>query len=187
MLIERPYVRERAVIYARRWALSRNPLFVDFTGIGGDCTNFVSQCILAGSCTMNLTPTYGWYYRSAADRAPAWSGVEALYAFLTGLPEFASENGGIGPYGHEVPPQLVRMGDVIQLADASGDFYHTLIVSVVTAEDFLVCAHANDALDRPLSSYSFAAARYIHIDGVRREIGEDACYTALLDGTGLPS
>ncbi|MBR5616363.1 MAG: amidase domain-containing protein, partial [Clostridia bacterium] len=43
MLIEIPYMRERAVEYALRWALSRNPLFPDFAGIGGDCTNFVSQ------------------------------------------------------------------------------------------------------------------------------------------------
>ena len=33
------YDRAHAVAYARRWALSRNPLFYDFTGIGGDCTN----------------------------------------------------------------------------------------------------------------------------------------------------
>ena len=36
MLLTRPYFRERAVEYARRWALSRNPLFIDFTGVGGD-------------------------------------------------------------------------------------------------------------------------------------------------------
>ena len=36
MIVEKPYDRERAVEYARRWALSRNPLFIDFTGIGGD-------------------------------------------------------------------------------------------------------------------------------------------------------
>ena len=50
MLITKPYQRERAVEYARRWALDRNPLFADFSGIGGNCTNFVSQCVLAGSC-----------------------------------------------------------------------------------------------------------------------------------------
>ena len=31
MLIDLPYIRERAVEYALRWALSRNPLFIDFT------------------------------------------------------------------------------------------------------------------------------------------------------------
>ena len=61
MIVDAAYLRGRAVAYAERWALSRNPLFYDFAGVGGDCTNFVSQCILAGCCTMNFTPTYGWY------------------------------------------------------------------------------------------------------------------------------
>ncbi|MBR2024561.1 MAG: amidase domain-containing protein, partial [Clostridia bacterium] len=54
------YNRENAVKYARKYALMRNPLFFTFEGIGGNCTNFVSQCILAGSCVMNFTPTFGW-------------------------------------------------------------------------------------------------------------------------------
>lgn len=186
MIAEKAYIRERAVAYAERWALSRNPLFYDFAGSGGDCTNFVSQCILAGSCTMNFTPTYGWYFRSNADRAPSWTSVEYLYDFLTGTPEFAMANGGTGPYGREVPDRLVRIGDVVQLADSTGDFYHTLIVSAVLPDDFLVCAHTDDALNRPLSSYRFAQVRYIHIDGVRVELPDDTCYQGLIDGTVLP-
>ena len=76
MLKEREYERRRALEYARRWAYGRNPLFYNFTGIGGDCTNFISQCLLAGCCVMNCTPTFGWYYRSSSDRAPAWTGVQ---------------------------------------------------------------------------------------------------------------
>ena len=56
MILEKEYVRERAVMYARKYALVRNPLFYSFAGIGGNCTNFVSQCVLAGSCVMNFTP-----------------------------------------------------------------------------------------------------------------------------------
>ena len=90
MFLNKPYNRERAVEYARRWALSRNPLFENFSGIGGDCTNFVSQCVYAGCCQMNYTPDFGWYYVSLNNRAPAWTGVEFFYNFLTsscrGLP-----------------------------------------------------------------------------------------------------
>ena len=138
MIVEKAYQRERAVAYAERWALSRNPLFYNFAGSGGDCTNFVSQAILAGSCTMNDTPTYGWYFRSAADRSPSWTSVEYLYDFLTGKPEFAMANGGIGPFGREVSAGLARVGDVIQLADEAGDFYHTLLITAVTPDEFLV-------------------------------------------------
>ena len=186
MIVEAAYLRERAVAYAERWALSRNPLFYDFAGMGGDCTNFVSQCILAGCCTMNFTPTYGWYFRNVSDRAPAWTSVEYLYDFLTGDPAFARENGGIGPFGREVPARLVRAGDVIQLSDETGDFYHTLLITAVLADDLLVSAHTNDALNRPLSSYDFAAARFIHLDGVRVEYPDNTCYRALLNGVALP-
>lgn len=186
MIAEKAYQRERAVAYAERWALSRNPLFYNFAGSGGDCTNFVSQAILAGSCTMNDTPTYGWYFRSVTDRSPSWTSVEYLYDFLTGAAEFVMANGGIGPHGREVPPRLVQVGDVIQLADETGDFYHTLLVTAVTGDDFLVSAHTNDALNRPLSSYTFAQARYIHINGVRTQIPDDTCYRDLLNGIALP-
>ena len=36
MLLTRQYDRVRAVTYAETWALARNPLFINFTGQGGD-------------------------------------------------------------------------------------------------------------------------------------------------------
>ena len=39
MIVTMEYRRERAVEYARRWALSRNPLFENYTGIGGRLAN----------------------------------------------------------------------------------------------------------------------------------------------------
>ena len=75
MLATKPYNRARAVEYAQKWALSRNPLFADFTGRGGNCTNFISQAVLAGSCTMNYTPDFGWHYISIENRAPVRSGA----------------------------------------------------------------------------------------------------------------
>ena len=50
------YNREKAVSYAEKWAFSRNPRYMSFDGIGGDCTSFVSQCLYAGSGVMNYTP-----------------------------------------------------------------------------------------------------------------------------------
>ena len=81
MILVKPYNRERAVNYAETWALRRNPLFLNFAGRGGDCTNFTSQCLLAGSCTMDFTPDFGWYYINENDRAPAWSSVRYFYDF----------------------------------------------------------------------------------------------------------
>ena len=55
------YDREKAVAYAHKWAYGRNPAYGDFSEMGGDCTNFVSQCLHAGGAPMNYTPTFGWF------------------------------------------------------------------------------------------------------------------------------
>ena len=134
---------------------------------------------------MNFTTDFGWYYITSENRAPAWSSVEFLYDFLTGNPIFISENGGIGPYGIEVGDSEVREGDVVQLADAEGDFYHTLIVTGFRGGATLVSAHTNDALDKPLTEYNYASLRYIHIEGVRIMIPDDSCFEALISGEGI--
>lgn len=186
LLITLPYNRARAVEYARRWALSRNPLFIDFTGQGGNCTNFVSQCLYAGCGVMNDTPTYGWYYRSPEDRAPAWSGVNELYDFLIGIPEFAEANGGTGPFATDAATsRKIELGDVVQLANAEGQFYHTLIISGFTDNDILICAQSDDALDRPLSTYSFASLRILHIEGARFDFDTDTSFENLISGVAL--
>ena len=179
MLVTKEFNRDRALEYARRWALSRNPLYYDYTGIGGNCTNFVSQCVYAGSCTMNYTPVYGWYYLSAGERTASWTGVEYFYNFMTG-------NAGVGPFAREITQEEVAPADVIQLGRVEGGYYHTLLATAVTEGDILVAAQSNDALDRPLSSYDYDYARFLRIDGVRLNIPDTGdCFEALLTGTAI--
>ncbi|MBQ6932727.1 MAG: amidase domain-containing protein, partial [Clostridia bacterium] len=121
MFVTKEYNRDKALAYAKRWALDRNPLFFSFNGIGGDCTNFVSQCIFAGGCVMNYTPTYGWYYISSSDRTPSWSGVQFFYDFMV-------NNKEQGPFATEVTADRIERGDIIQLGNEEGLFYHSLIV-----------------------------------------------------------
>lgn len=187
MIISKPYNRERAVEYARKWALSRNPLFFDFTGGGGNCTNFVSQSVLAGALNMNSTPTFGWYYTSVDDRSPSWTGVKEFYEFVCGFGSFAPKTERIGPFCEEISADMLEIGDVIQLGNAQGDFYHSLLVSDFRNGDVLICAQSNDALDRPLSTYNYAMARFLHVVGVNIEIYDNVEYfNTLLDGSSLP-
>ncbi len=155
----KPYNREAAVAYARRFALGRNPAYYDFEKLGGDCTNFASQCIYAGAGVMNYTPIMGWYYRSSHDRTASWTGVEYLYNFLTRGAE-------PGPFARVVSAGEVLPGDIVQLGRESSVFYHSPVITRVFPE-ILVCAHSFDALDRPLSSYVYDSVRFLHIDGVR--------------------
>ena len=186
MYIIKPYDRSRAVSYARRWALDRNPLFIDFTGRGGDCTSFVSQCVLAGGCIMDYTPTFGWYYISSADRAPSWTGVEYFYDYMTGAGDFPPSITHPGPFGIEIPLDDAREGDVIQLSDSAGDFYHSLLIVDFFNGVPLVAAHSDDHLDRPLSEYNYSGLRVIGIQGFRVEAPDGSCYEALLAGESIP-
>lgn len=179
MLVTKPYLRERAVTYAKKYAFSQNPIFGNFRGIGGNCTNFVSQSIYAGSCVMNYTPTFGWYYVSLEDRSPSWTGVEFFYNFIVG-------NTGVGPYGRSASLDEIEIGDVIQLGNNEDGFYHTLLVVGFEGEDPLVAAQTDDAFRRPLSTYSYDFSRFIKILGVRLEINiEEDCFDSVLNGIAI--
>lgn len=158
-MVNRDYNRTAAVDYARKWALGRNPRYYDFQNTGGDCTNFISQCVYAGAKEMNYTPVTGWYYRTSYDRTASWTGVGYFYDFMKG-------NRSVGPYMTEVSAEKLEPGDVIQLGTENGVFYHTLIISE-TKPEILVCAHTYDALDAPLSGYLYDRARFLHVQGVR--------------------
>lgn len=156
------YDRQAALAYAKKWAFKRNPAFYDYSRIGGDCTNFASQCIYAGAGVMNYTPVLGWFYKSANDRTASWTGVEYLYNFLT-------SNEGAGPYAKVVPLDGLEVGDIVQLGNATGDFYHSPVVVSVSGGRILVAAHSYDAFNKPLYSYNFAKVRGLHILGVRKD------------------
>ena len=179
MLVVKPYLRERAVEYAKKYAFGQNPVFGNFRGIGGNCTNFVSQCIYAGSCVMNYQPTFGWYYISLNDRSPSWTGVQFFYNFMT-------ENTDVGPFGREVGPDEAEIGDVIQLGNNTDGFYHTLIIVGFDGEDPLIAAQTNDAYRRPLSTYDYDFLRYIKILGVRFEVDvKEDCFDSVFNGIAI--
>ena len=164
MLISVPYNRIEAVNYADRWAYRRNPEYYDFNDLGGDCTNFASQCLFAGSGVMNYP---SWYYYGLNDRSPSWTGVEFLYDFLI-------KNRGVGPRGEEAGIENVRKGDIVQLSFSGERFEHTpVIVSVGTAgspSEILLAAHTFDSNCRPLDSYAFKKVRFIHIKDVGKDV-----------------
>ena len=165
-IIQLPYNRQAAVAYAHRWAYRRNPRFFDYEDIGGDCTNFASQCIYAGSGIMNFTPDFGWYYLDANNKAPAWTGVPYLYQFLT------RKTRSVGPVAVEVGLEELLPGDVVQFSPDGSTFTHTPVVvfayNAQHTSEVLVAAHSYDSDNRPLSTYDFQKICYLHIVGVNK-------------------
>lgn len=163
MLKDIRYNRSETVKYAERWAYDRNPKYLNFDDLGGDCTNFASQCIFAGCRVMNYTPIFGWYYNSSKDHTPSWNDVQSLYSFLI-------NNKNVGPYAIVTTASYIEIGDIILLGDDNGHYYHSLIVTAVTTNGLFVSAHSIDAYMRPLDSYVFNKIRYLHVLGARVNI-----------------
>lgn len=160
------YDREAAVAYAHRWAYGRNPGYYNYDKIGGDCTNYASQCLLAGKGVMNYQPIFGWFYAGANHKAPAWTGVAYLYNFLTRTGDT------VGPKARECRADEIQPGDLIQLSFLPGVYSHTPVVVAAVApfvpENILVAAHTMDTDYRPVSTYEYESIRFLHIEGVQR-------------------
>jgi len=159
------YERENAVEYAHRWAFGRNPAYLDFSSLGGDCTNFISQCVYNGCKTMNTEPVFGWYYFSSVKRSASWTGVQYLYNFLV-------SNNGAGPFAKEVPLYEIKPGDIIQLSFDGSIFRHSLLV-VETGKspnphNIKISTHTFDRDNYPLDKYIFQKYRCLHIEGFRK-------------------
>lgn len=165
MKVFRTYDRAAAVYYAHQWASHRNPMFYSFDDLGGDCTNFVSQCVYSGSGVMDYTPDFGWYYINGNDKAPAWTGVPYFYNFIV-----RSERNR-GPFGQETALAYLQRGDVVQMRfDGKQQYSHSAIVvstgSLPNLYNTLVAAHDQNTDFRPIYTYGAKEIRYIHIQGV---------------------
>ncbi len=151
------YNREAAVRYAETWALRRNPRYLDFELLGGDCTNFASQCLYAGCGEMRFGQD-GWYYETGYRRTPSWTDVDLLYNFLVG-------NRGVGPHARLITAAQAMPGDLVQLGHANGDFYHSPVIVAVAPDEIYVAAHSSDEWMRPLSDYDRERTRFLRIEG----------------------
>lgn len=151
------YNRTNAVNYALKWALGRNPAYYNYDYLGGDCTNFISQCLYAGIPQMNFRG-YGWYYINANYKSPSWTGVKYLYEFLI-------QNQYEGPRGIEISRSELELGDIIQLSFGNNIYGHTLIVTSLENDEIRICAHTIDSKNRLLDTYSYEKARFLKING----------------------
>lgn len=154
------YNRRKAVEYAHEWAYDRNPQFYDFKGVGGDCTNFVSQCLYFGGAPMNFTKIFGWYYINLAQRSASWTSARYFYNFLLSESDY-------GPYGHLAGYKEMEAGDVVILKTYTSQYpTHSVIVVETSGKNpdgILVAAHSFDSDYRKLSSYNSVEKFYIKI------------------------
>ncbi|MEW6558489.1 MAG: amidase domain-containing protein, partial [Elusimicrobiota bacterium] len=149
------YDRIRAVNYADTWAYSRNTdKYYDYENVGGDCTNFVSQCLIAGGIR------FGSGQASYIDD----KGCIIRVADMPG----ALQNFHGATISVNTIPSNLKVGDVISLGDNEDPYIHTIFVVQPgnTADTLLVASHTDDSYGRPLQVYvdrGYTIFRYIQI------------------------
>ena len=158
------YSRTAAAAYARKWAMSDNPAYGRIEP--NDCTNFVSQALLAGgwsmvggSCSDRKDKNVWWFnpmecrwvggrpWATEVKASFTWGGAQNLYWFM-------KESGR----GAEVSdPMDLEIGDVLQMDMGAGHYNagrigHSMIVTGKSDTDLLLSYHEDHHLDEPLSA-----------------------------------
>ncbi|MPQ45135.1 amidase domain-containing protein [Clostridium tarantellae] len=149
--------------YAKKHYNNPNPNYYDYTSLGGDCTNFVSQIIKAGGAPYDLSGSQSqqWYYKSSNNKSPSWTGVENLDDYLL-------YNKSTGPQAQNGSVYNAAVGDVVQI-DSNSDGKYTHSVSIVyhtngNMNSTTVAARTSNAFNRALTSYP-GAKRWLHLTG----------------------
>lgn len=183
-------MRNGAVSYARAYWDTPNPEYENYASVsGGDCANFVSQCLNEGAGfpldrvgkndTVKWSKKYsnGKWYRETAS----WSGASAQFTYFR-YNDSSSQAGTIGGMSANTgafssianAPSSLRIGDVIYHASSSSaaPYHSTIIVGFERGSsdqivDVLYAAHTSNVYGASLRSRLLdgVIARYAHIRG----------------------
>lgn len=149
------YSRINAVKYARSYALHPNPSFRYFSLINnetsGDCTNFVSQCLLAGGAPMRFKGSHPWWYRKAntdSTKDDTWSVPWAVANSLYWSLRTNEQSKASGIKGLEIyDTRLLELGDLVFFEGDNGNIFHAAIITSFSDSQPLVSQHSFEALD----------------------------------------
>ena len=126
------YNPAKAVAYARQYALNYNSAFYNYAPEGGDCANFVSQCLAEGG----LAPNNSWGVYEQGGKLKgnaAWTGAISLLNYFMNSAEFKNLVVA-NPSRSEMKagnPMWMTRGHVV----------------ICTADGGTYCAHTDDAKD----------------------------------------
>lgn len=170
------YDRQAVAKAAKKYAYNYNTLFTEYTGVGGDCTNFVSQCIwqspgwgfdrigknnsVKWACKKNSMNKYAY-------ETVSWVGVNELWTYLqtNDSPSQAGTVYGVSATTSGYNSSNVQLGDVIQLYNGN-KWVHSIIVSEITDGIVYCAAHTGNYDRRKLSEYinNYPKYRVAHIN-----------------------
>ncbi|WP_157872789.1 amidase domain-containing protein [Desulfoscipio gibsoniae] len=168
------YFSPRGTAYAERFAeSSQSSRFFYTAGSGGDCTNFVSQCVWAAfggyvegndtktkSNIANKVRMTSTWYAGTGGGSSNWESVSSLW-------NYATQSKTLGPNGYGfnndrvytyINPRYEDIGEVYQVRNgSSGSYAHSVYTTDMNPNptsysDIFVSQHSYDKLNRPLTN-----------------------------------
>lgn len=158
--VQHEYDRFAAVSYADKWVGKRNKIWNDFTGQGGNCQNYVSQCLYAGGIPRDISGGDFWSYNRLDSSLPEDKECSLSWINVEVFRQYAAANRGYGLAALPDAPYLEgEIGDVIQMGFPDRWSHTVLITSVITDEqgntvDYLIHSNTADLKNFPVSAYS---------------------------------
>ena len=154
------YDREAAVAYALEWAHNFNPDYPNFSKGGGDCANFISQCLTAAGFEMNgdwycesswdpralYNPNYNWNW------SKLWSGAKEQYEYLKNSNIISEEVviTSVDQITDTINNSEIKVGDIMYLKFDQDRPHHATIISKIEDGMIFYAAHSNGRDDYPL-------------------------------------
>jgi hypothetical protein len=171
------YRRAAAVAYALRWFGGHNTYYNNYAGQGGDCANFVSQCV--GDEPPAPAPNGGglwrfglasdplnhqWWFRPAPYRqqSQSWTFCPTQAAAWRWPQPGHMPASYVYAYSSTVPSGYAR-GDVVWLTDASGTQQHAMICTSFSGSTPLFTCHSPGVHDKPRSYFGWSSQRYARL------------------------
>lgn len=170
------YDRTAAVAYAMDWvdplSVIRNDAWGRYDEYGGNCNNYISQCLYAGGIPMDTEGEEQWKWygdsvntrQTASGRSGSWAGVEEFY-------DYAEGNTGYGLAADTTANLYTgQAGDILQYG-VNGVWNHSVIITDVvkgadgSVKDYLINSNTTDRINYPASAYAYSDLRLIRILG----------------------
>jgi len=180
--------RQAAYGYAYKWWNDYNNHYNDYSGSGGDCANYVSQCLIAGGLSLhNGTDGTGYGVYPDRDRASLSNGTISYCDYLnTHLRNYQKTNVTFVTEAAAYVPDEITIGDVVIFGEELADNWeHAMIVVWDGGIEIGLAGHSSSIWNRTFTEEigfaTFDCATFYHINDTEAEFYHFKVDTAVLN------
>jgi len=165
------YSSDRAYDYANVWWDGANTdLYNDYSGVGGDCANFVSQCLIAGGLSLHKGTNgdgYGVYPDTHRPSSESYGTMPFCDYLHLNLLNYQSTNVTYVEDTGVYVPDEVEIGDVVIFGNKASDKYqHAMLVVRDDGSELGLAGHSTQQWDVDFSTKfaSRSCATFYHFN-----------------------